>query len=76
MFTILFLTCILVYLLFPNCPSLYIGIYKQKHYSYFRSEAHTLTLCIMMDCPIHINAISMALSIVYFKESQVEFSIV
>ena len=33
-----------------------------------------LTLCIMMDFPIHIDTISIGLSIVYFKGSQVEFS--
>ena len=32
-----------------------------------------LTLCILMDFPIHIYAISFGLSIVYFKGSQVEF---
>ena len=33
-----------------------------------------LTLCILMDDPIHIDTISMAMSIMYFKGSQVEFS--
>ena len=33
-----------------------------------------LTLRILMDFPIHIDTISMGLSIVYFKGSQVEFS--
>ena len=31
-----------------------------------------LTLCILMDCPIHIDTISMELPIVYFKGSQVD----
>ena len=33
-----------------------------------------LTLCILMDFPIHIDTISMGLPIVHFKASQVEFS--
>ena len=33
-----------------------------------------LTLCILMDFPIHINTVSMGLPIVLFKGSQVEFS--
>ena len=32
-----------------------------------------LTLCILMDFPIHIDTISMGLPIVHFKGSQVEF---
>ena len=35
---------------------------------------HILTLCILMDLPIHIDTISMGLPIVFFKGSQVEFS--
>ena len=31
-----------------------------------------LTLCIRIDLPIHIDTISMGLSILYFKGSQVE----
>ena len=34
----------------------------------------SLTLCILMDFPIHIDTISIGLSIVYFKGSKVEFS--
>ena len=34
--------------------------------------AAALTLHILMDFPIHIDTISMGLSIVYFKGSQVE----
>ena len=33
-----------------------------------------LTLCILMDFPIHLDTISMGLPIVYFKGSRVEFS--
>ena len=33
-----------------------------------------LTICILMDFPIHSDTISMALPIAYFKGSQVEFS--
>ena len=33
-----------------------------------------LTLCILMDFPIHIDAINMQVPIVYKKGSQVEFS--
>ena len=33
-----------------------------------------ITLCIMMDFPIHIDTISMRLPFMYFKGSQVEFS--
>ena len=33
-----------------------------------------LTLCILIDFPIHIDKISMGLTIVYLKGSQVEFS--
>ena len=35
---------------------------------------HILTLCILMDFPIHIDTISMGLPIVQFKGSHVEFS--
>ena len=31
-----------------------------------------LTLCILMDFPIHIDTISMGLPIIYFKGSQVD----
>ena len=37
-------------------------------------EVISLTLCILMDFPIHIDTISMGLPIVRFKGSQVEFS--
>ena len=33
----------------------------------------TLTSCILMELPIHMDAISMGLPIVYFKGSQVQF---
>ena len=33
-----------------------------------------LTLCILMDGPIHIDTITLGLPIVYFKGSQVQFS--
>ena len=33
-----------------------------------------ITICNLMDFPIHIDTISMGLPIVYFKGSQVEFS--
>ena len=33
-----------------------------------------LTLCILMDFPIHIDTISMGLPIVYFKGSRVDVS--
>ena len=36
---------------------------------------YSLTLCILMDFPIHIDTISMGQPIVYFKESQVVFSL-
>ena len=38
------------------------------------SSSTSFTLCIMVDFPIHIDKLSMELSIVFFKGSQVEFS--
>ena len=38
------------------------------------SNIECLTLCILMDFPIHIETISMGLSFVYFKRTQVERS--
>ena len=32
-----------------------------------------LTLCILMEFPIHIDTVSMGLPILYFKGSQVDF---
>ena len=37
-------------------------------------EISVLTLCILMDFPIHIDTISIGLPIVYFKGSLVDFS--
>ena len=42
-------------------------------YTFCHSIA-TLTLCVLMDFPIHINTINMGLLIMYFKGLQVEFS--
>ena len=39
-----------------------------------RYLAISLTLCILIDFPIPIDTVSMGLSIVHFKGSQVEFS--
>ena len=44
-------------------------LYEGKSRSIFQ-----LTLCILMDFHIQINAIRMRVSIIYFKESQVETS--
>ena len=34
---------------------------------FFKEKQHFLTLCILMDFPIHVDAISMGLPIVYFN---------
>ena len=51
-------------------PSMYPGFIQEKTCK-FQS---LLILCILKDFPIHIDTISMGLSIVYFKGSQVKFS--
>ena len=44
-----------------------------SHFLYLKVNS-ILTLCILSDFPIHIDAISMGLPIVFFKGAQVEFS--
>ena len=40
----------------------------------YPDKFRSITLCILVDLPIHINTKSMGLPIVHFKGSQVEFS--
>ena len=49
-------------------PAILLQKYNNLHH------VHTLTLCILMDFPIHFDTISMGVPIVYFKRSHVEFS--
>ena len=37
-------------------------------------DLHRVTLCILMDFPIHIDTLGMGLPILYFKGSQVDVS--
>ena len=57
--------------------SVFIGFLNQGQNLKLLSPANVggfLTLFILMDFPIHIDIISMDLSILYFKESQVRIS--
>ena len=57
---------------FAVCKSTSLGVSPNlKGYAHL---SQGLTLCILIDFPILIDTISMELTIVYFKGSQVEFS--
>ena len=47
---------------------------RQQEPHIFHLSLMPLTICILVDFPIHIDTISMTLPIVYLKGSQIEFS--